>query len=179
LAGFTESAEFFCGGFRPKTPDENCRLVQNRSRHDFGDHSDVQRTAGASRNLAAISPENSAEHEVIVVDAGSSDGTCGIAQASGARVINSPRKQRAAQMNLGVKAAKGEFASISATADTWLAEESLSKIKTVLNNPKYVGGGFHSQISFAFTFLRNDLLCFAIALPRISAVSRISASRPA
>jgi len=70
----------------------------------------------------------------------------GIAQASGARVINSPRKQRAAQMNLGVKAAKGD-SLLFLHADTWLAEESLSKIKTVLNNPKYVDGGLPGEVS--------------------------------
>jgi len=96
---------------------------------------------------------NSAEHEVIVVDAGSSDETCRIAQANGARVKNSPRKQRATQMNLGVKAVRGD-SLLFLHADTWLTGESLSKIQTVLNNPKYVGGGFARRFRSPSLFLQ-------------------------
>ncbi len=47
--------------------------------------------------------------EVIVVDGGSSDGTIKEAEAAGAKVIVSPRKGRAAQMNMGAQTARGEL----------------------------------------------------------------------
>jgi len=104
---------------------------------------------------------NSTEHEVIVVDAESSDGTSRIAQANGAKVINSPRKQRAAQMNLGAKAAKGG-SFLFLHADTWLPEGSLGKIEAILNRPKYVGGGFARRFRSPSLFLRMTC-CFAKA----------------
>lgn len=45
--------------------------------------------------------------EVIVVDAGSTDGTAALAEAAGARVLQSPQRSRAAQMNQGARAAAG------------------------------------------------------------------------
>ena len=44
--------------------------------------------------------------EVIVVDGGSQDGMVEIADGTGAKVIESPKRNRAAQMNLGARSAK-------------------------------------------------------------------------
>lgn len=46
--------------------------------------------------------------EIIVVDAQSHDNTEGVAIAAGARVLQSPKRSRAAQMNYGARHAKGE-----------------------------------------------------------------------
>ena len=46
--------------------------------------------------------------EVLVVDAGSPDGTADVAQQAGATVLRSPRPGRAAQMNHGARQARGE-----------------------------------------------------------------------
>lgn len=46
--------------------------------------------------------------EILVVDAGSSDDTAAIASAAGGRVLTCPICSRAAQMNLGAKAAKAD-----------------------------------------------------------------------
>ncbi|REL24896.1 glycosyltransferase [Rhodohalobacter sp. SW132] len=48
-------------------------------------------------------------HEIIVVDGGSSDLTVKTAAAAGAKVIGSPVRGRAAQMNAGARAASGDI----------------------------------------------------------------------
>ena len=47
--------------------------------------------------------------EVLVIDAGSPDGTAEVARQNGAVVWQSPKKGRAAQMNFGASLAKGEM----------------------------------------------------------------------
>ncbi|MFK7806362.1 MAG: TIGR04283 family arsenosugar biosynthesis glycosyltransferase [Saprospiraceae bacterium] len=46
--------------------------------------------------------------DVLLVDGGSTDDTCGIAATRGATILESPRRGRAAQMNYGAKHAKGD-----------------------------------------------------------------------
>ncbi|CAN5530032.1 TIGR04283 family arsenosugar biosynthesis glycosyltransferase [soil metagenome] len=46
--------------------------------------------------------------EIIVADGGSTDDTCGIASSEGVRVVNCPKKGRAAQMNFGAGYALSE-----------------------------------------------------------------------
>src|SRR5213592_1322333 len=64
-------------------------------------------------NEAELLPEtlncvraNDAACEMLVVDGGSGDGTVQLAEAGGARVIHSPKRQRAWQMNLGAQQAR-------------------------------------------------------------------------
>lgn len=47
--------------------------------------------------------------EILVSDAGSTDSTADIAMKAGAKVIHSPKKGRAAQMNAGAAEARGEI----------------------------------------------------------------------
>lgn len=49
----------------------------------------------------------SVDTEIIVVDGGSADQTCAIAQQAGAKLIISPVRSRSAQMNLGAQVAEG------------------------------------------------------------------------
>ncbi len=80
-------------------------------------------------------------HEVIVVDGGSTDDTALFAERAGARVIGTDRRQRAAQMNLGAGAARGDV-FLFLHADTHLAPGSLLAIRDALREPRVVGGGF-------------------------------------
>ncbi|MCH2449881.1 MAG: TIGR04283 family arsenosugar biosynthesis glycosyltransferase [Gracilimonas sp.] len=60
--------------------------------------------------LTAYLKENTASDkaEIIVVDGGSKDQTTAEAESAGAKVLNSPKKGRAGQMNFGAKHAKGD-----------------------------------------------------------------------
>jgi len=80
-------------------------------------------------------------HEIIVVDAGSVDETVRIAESAGARVIESPRRQRATQMNLGAASARGEV-FLFLHADTHLNPGALLAIRDALRDPHIVGGAF-------------------------------------
>ena len=80
-------------------------------------------------------------HEIIVVDAGSVDETVRIAKNAGARVIESPRRQRAAQMNLGAASARGDV-FLFLHADTHLHPGALLAIRDALRDPRIVGGAF-------------------------------------
>jgi len=94
-----------------------------------------------------------ARHEVIVVDAGSTDGTADIAHAAGAKVIVCARRQRAAQMNLGATAARGD-ALLFLHADTHLAPGALRAIGAALRQRAVVGGGFARRYDSPSLFLR-------------------------
>ena len=80
-------------------------------------------------------------HEVVVIDAGSSDQTATIASANGARVVSSVRRQRAAQMNLGAEQAHGDVL-LFLHGDTLLPTQALERIARVMQNRRVVGGAF-------------------------------------
>jgi len=102
--------------------------------------------------LAALRAQ-AASHEVIVVDAGSTDSTTPIASASGANVVASHHRQRAAQMNLGASVARGD-ALLFLHADTRLAPGALSAIETALRIPDVLGGGFARRYASPSLFLQ-------------------------
>ena len=66
-------------------------------------------TIGRTLQRLKSMPDSNAISEIIVVDAGSTDGSISEARAHGATAIQSPRKGRAAQMNFGARAAKGSI----------------------------------------------------------------------
>jgi rSAM/selenodomain-associated transferase 2 len=78
----------------------------------------LNEAAGIARCLEALAPLRARGHEVIVVDGGSSDGTPQLAAPLADRVLAAPRG-RAAQMNAGAAAARGE-ALLFLHADTLL-----------------------------------------------------------
>jgi glycosyltransferase involved in cell wall biosynthesis len=66
-------------------------------------------TLNEELRIAATLKQIGAGVEIIVVDGGSTDKTREIAEQLGAKVIISPSKGRAFQMNLGAKIAKGDI----------------------------------------------------------------------
>ncbi|PYM14011.1 MAG: glycosyl transferase [Verrucomicrobia bacterium] len=96
---------------------------------------------------------NTAAHEILVVDGGSGDETVRLAEAGGARVINSPRRRRATQMNLGAQHARGDV-FLFLHADTWIGPGALDRIAKALGNPGVVGGAFARQFRDPSLLLR-------------------------
>ena len=70
-------------------------------------YNEAGQVADTIRKTRAANTEH--EIEIIVADGGSSDDTFQIATASGASVVISERKGRAAQMNKGARSANGEI----------------------------------------------------------------------
>lgn len=78
------------------------------------------------RNVLAAAAEAGLEHEVIVVDDASSDGTGELAAAAGAKVVRHERRQIAATRNLGARSSKGDLL-IFVDADTWPNARALTE----------------------------------------------------
>ena len=90
--------------------------------------------------------------EIIVVDAGSTDATVSLAEACGARVLQSEKRQRAHQLNLGGAAATGEVLWFL-HADTWVSARSVESIRAVFVDSAVVGGGFKRRFRSASPLL--------------------------
>ena len=83
--------------------------------------------------------------EVIVVDGGSRDRTVEIARAAADAVIAAPRG-RAAQMNAGAKAARGEVL-LFLHSDTLLPGGSAAAVLRALGDPAVIGGAFRVRLA--------------------------------
>jgi rSAM/selenodomain-associated transferase 2 len=103
--------------------------------------------------LAAIK-RNEGAHEVIVVDSGSSDASVKIALQDGARVLSTPVKQRAGQMNHGAESAHGDI-FVFLHADTQLPQNALAKIESAIAKQHVVGGGFARHYDSPSLFLQS------------------------
>jgi rSAM/selenodomain-associated transferase 2 len=108
------------------------------------------------RAISAVRKSHAA-NEIVVVDGGSSDDTATIAEESGARVILSPIRQRAAQMNLGAEHSKGELL-LFLHADTILPASALDTIEEALKNGLVAGGGFARRFDSPSLFLKCTCL---------------------
>jgi glycosyltransferase involved in cell wall biosynthesis len=77
--------------------------------------------------------KNKTNKEVIIVDAGSVDGTSQLAGENASRVLFSLRRQRAYQMNLGTQDAHGTIL-LFLHADTALPASAFEQMESVLRN---------------------------------------------
>ncbi len=98
--------------------------------------------------------------EILVVDCGSSDDTAKLAEEAGAVFLVSPLRQRAAQMNMGTRTAKGDIL-LFLHADTCLPAGALEKVAESMENPRVAGGAFcrrfvHPSFFLKFTCLLAD-----------------------
>lgn len=93
--------------------------------------------------------------EIIVVDGGSVDGTIQEAQKAGAIVLESPRKGRAAQMNVGAEQANGQFLYFL-HADTHPPQHFDEMILQAVDGG-YIAGCFRLQFDSEHLLLR----CYA------------------
>lgn len=99
--------------------------------------------------------DQAGEYEVIVVDGGSSDGTCELVRQcslswrlpiSAPLTLVTARKGRASQMNAGAKLARGEWL-LFLHADTLLPVQALSRLNALETNLTIQAGGFCHQFS--------------------------------
>ena len=100
--------------------------------------------------LAALQPLRARGHEVVVVDGGSADGTLELAQPLADQALSAPRG-RAAQMNAGARAARGD-AFLFLHADSRLPDGSDALVARALSTRQW--GRFDVRISGRAFMLR-------------------------
>ena len=106
-----------------------------------------------SQTLASVLGQKSDEVELIVVDAGSTDDTAKLAERFGSKVIHSPRRQRACQLNLGASAAQGNVL-LFLHGDTLLPAYGFRRMQGALSNESVCGGAFARRFDSPSRFLK-------------------------
>ncbi len=110
--------------------------------------------------LAAIRL-NALSFEVIVVDSRSSDETIAIAERFGARLVQSDRRQRANQLNLGAQRARANII-LFLHADTILPSGALASIVQALQRSDVIGGAFTRRYDSPSKILRATCILAAL-----------------
>lgn len=112
----------------------------------FQEEAGIAATLGAVRRLGA-------DVELVVVDAGSTDGTGQIAAAHGARVLSATERGRSPQMNQGAAETCGD-ALLFLHADTILPPDARTVIADILADPAVAGGCFRLRFDHDHPVLR-------------------------
>ena len=108
--------------------------------------------AGNLTELASSLGQQAAEHEWIVADSGSTDGTPELAERLGARVVHSARG-RGVQLACGARAAQGELL-LFLHADARLAPGALAALAAAFTDPRVIATGMRQEIQHAARFYR-------------------------
>lgn len=93
--------------------------------------------------LAALNPQ---PDEILIIDGNSDDDSMDIAQAAGMKIIASPKRGRAAQINLGVKSANGDIICVL-HGDSILPIDAVSVMKNIMADKNYALAGFTPRIA--------------------------------
>ncbi len=104
----------------------------------------LNEAASIGQLLAALSGK--AKVEIIVVDGGSQDATLALAKQYPCQVLRSPIRGRAAQLNFGARAAKGEIL-LFLHADTRLPENFVTLVDAAMRESPKVWGRFDVHLS--------------------------------
>ena len=104
----------------------------------------LNESAYLPETLDNLHQQNPQPDEILVVDAGSEDGTQEIAKTRGA-LLYSSRKSISAQMNLGASIARGCFL-LFLHADCRLEQKAFSDLLQCMNEPDVVGGAFRLEL---------------------------------
>lgn len=107
--------------------------------------------------VIAAARSDSISYEILVVDAGSSDETIAIASDAGVNLVHSRRRQRAHQLNLGARSARGAVL-LFLHADTLLPRNSLYLISRALQDRRIAGGAFARRYDSTSLVLRATCL---------------------
>jgi len=108
--------------------------------------------AGNLAELAASLAQQEREHEWIVADGGSTDGTTQLAERLGARVVRGTRG-RGSQLACGARAAEGEFL-LFLHADARIARGALAALAQAFEDPRVVATGMRQMIRHEARFYR-------------------------
>jgi len=105
----------------------------------------LNEAAGIVSHLAALAPLREGGAEILVSDGGSDDRTADLARA-GADQVLSGRPGRAAQMNAGARAARGDIL-LFLHADTGLPPDAIALVTAAIGTPQRVWGRFDVAIA--------------------------------
>lgn len=93
--------------------------------------------------LAALSPQ---PDEILIVDGNSDDESVDIVKIAGLNIIASPKRGRAAQINLGVERASGDIICVL-HGDSLLPVDAVTVMKTAMQDNELALAGFTPRIS--------------------------------